>query len=133
MTDIVNRLRRWAENDMRVEGVCLEAADEIEQWESDYNWIASHNEALIKCVQQYADDLRHRPQKESIKRRLKMIEDVLNYDKEIVPVSDLKTELSLLSKIIEVQSRRIDDLESKNNLLVDEVEHYKSMSQIRGD
>jgi len=31
MTDIVERLRQYAENDMRVEGVCLDAADEIER------------------------------------------------------------------------------------------------------
>jgi len=30
MTDIVTKLRQYAENDMRVEEVCLSAADEIE-------------------------------------------------------------------------------------------------------
>lgn len=31
MSYLVERLRQYAENDMRVEGVCLAAADEIER------------------------------------------------------------------------------------------------------
>lgn len=111
----------------------LDAHAKIEQLEADYNWISSHNEALIRCVQQYADDLRHRPQKESIKRRLKMIEDVLNYDGDFVPVSDLKADISLLDKIVSAQRQKIRDLESKNAELIKDVEYYMSMSQIRGD
>lgn len=111
----------------------LDAYAEIEEWEADYNWIASHNEALIKCVQQYADDLRHRPQKESIKRRLKMIDDTLNYAFELAPVSDLKADIALLDKIVDVQRKRIQELEAKNAALAEEVEHYKSKSQIRGN
>lgn len=34
MTDIVERLRQYAENDMRVEDVCLKAANEIERLRS---------------------------------------------------------------------------------------------------
>lgn len=63
MTDIVTKLRQYAENDMRVEEVCLTAADEIER--------------LLQVVYQYRDDLHYPPSADSVQRRLKMIDDIL--------------------------------------------------------
>ena len=67
MTDIVERLRNW------------ERVDIVDAHEDGalYNAAADEIERLRNVVYQYRDDLKYPPSADSIQRRLKMIDDVL--------------------------------------------------------
>jgi hypothetical protein len=67
MTDIVERLRNW------------EQVDIVDAHEDGalYNAAADEIERLRSIVYQYRDDLQYPPSSDSMQRRLKMIDDVL--------------------------------------------------------
>lgn len=67
MTDIVKRLRNW------------EMVDIVDAHEDGalYNAAADEIERLRNIVYQYRDDLQYPPSADSMQRRLKMIDDVL--------------------------------------------------------
>lgn len=67
MTDIVKRLRDWEHVDI------LDAHEDG----ALYNAAADEIERLRNIVYQYRDDLQYPPSAESMQRRLKMIDDVL--------------------------------------------------------
>ena len=67
MTDIVERLRNW------------EQVDIVDAHEDGalYNAAADEIERLRNVVYQYRDDLQYPPSADSMQRRLKMIDDIL--------------------------------------------------------
>ena len=67
MTDIVKRLRNW------------EMVDIVDAHEDGalYNAAADEIERLRNVVHQYRDDLQYPPSADSMQRRLKMINDIL--------------------------------------------------------
>lgn len=56
MTDIVVRLRQWAENDMRVENVCLTAADEIERLREEVKSLRGECRELENAINRMLND-----------------------------------------------------------------------------
>lgn len=67
MTDIIKRLRNWEK---------VYKADAHEDG-ALYNAAADEIERLREVVYQYRDDLHYPPSADSVQRRLKMIDDVL--------------------------------------------------------
>lgn len=67
MTDIVKRLRNW------------EMVDIVDAHEDGalYNAAADEIERLRNVIYQYRDDLQYPPSADSMQRRLRMIDDVL--------------------------------------------------------
>lgn len=57
MTDIVTKLRQYAENDMRVEEVCLSAVDEIERLRQDINAYWREMELMRSDLSIYAENI----------------------------------------------------------------------------
>ena len=67
MTDIVERLRNW------------EQVDIVDAHEDGalYNAAADEIERLRNVIYQYRDDLQYPPSADSLQRRLRMIDDIL--------------------------------------------------------
>ena len=57
MTDIVTRLAQWAENDMRAEGVALDAKYEIERLRKDVTAFWNEMELMRSDLSIYAEEI----------------------------------------------------------------------------